>query len=334
MALRVRGATRADVQRSLWTDHALTRMPGPRGTVHLLCTSDLPMWTGALGAVPQRSPFAPEVRLTSTQIDEIVDAVEGALCDAELTLDDLDNEVVRRTGRWAGDLVMPAFQDLWPRWRQAIDTAAHRGVLCFGPPRRGRVTYTSPRRWTPGLTPAAAQDALGWLLLQYLRAFGPATPGQFARWIGAPPRWAEELFGARQAILREVHFDGIPAYVARGDDRFEVETPPAALLLPYFDSFVVGSHPRTRLYPGAAATRALTPSGQAGNFPVLLLDGAVAGVWHQRRSGRRVTVTVEPLGPLLPRHRVAIEEEVARLGEILDGKPSLSVGSIAMGPHA
>jgi len=41
---------------------------------------------------------------------------------------------------------------------------------------------------------------------------------------------------------------------------------------------------RDRLYPGPAAARALTPSGQAGNYPVLLVDGVVGGLRHQRRS--------------------------------------------------
>ena len=47
-------------------------------------------------------------------------------------------------------------------------------------------------------------------------------------------------------------------------------------LLPYFDAYAVGCHPRERLFPGAAAERALA-RGQAGNRPVLLVDGVVAG---------------------------------------------------------
>ena len=334
VALRLSGATRADVQRALWTDHALTRMPGPRGTVHLLRSSDLPLWTGALGAVPWRSPHAPHVRLTTAQTDDIVDAVEEALSDAELTLDELDSEVVRRTGSWAGVRVMPAFQDLWPRWRQAIDVAAHRGALCFGPPRGRRVTYTSPRRWLPGLRPVAAPEATLWLLEHYLYAFGPATPQQFAQWVGAPPAWAVEQFDSHRPALDEVLLDGTPSFVVARDARFEADPPPAAVLLPYFDSFVVGSQPRTRLYPGAAAARALAPSGQAGNYPVLLLDGVVAGVWHQRRQGRRIAVSVEPLAPLSLRHRRALEEEVERVGSVLAGDPALTIGPVAAGPHA
>ena len=49
---RIAGATRSDVQRALWEERTLVKTFGPRGTVHLLATADLPMWTGALSALP------------------------------------------------------------------------------------------------------------------------------------------------------------------------------------------------------------------------------------------------------------------------------------------
>ena len=108
----------------------------------------------------------------------------------------------------------------------------------------------------------------------------------------------------------------------------------SVLLLPYFDAYAVGSHPRSRLFPGKAATRALAPSGQAGNYPVLLIDGVVAGVWHQRRSGRQIEVTVEPLTRLTAGQLRALENQVERTGEILEGTPRLTVGTVTAGPHA
>ena len=63
---RIAGATRADIQHALWQDRTLVKTFGPRGTVHLLSTADLPMWTGALSAchrrcrpIPSRSASAP-----------------------------------------------------------------------------------------------------------------------------------------------------------------------------------------------------------------------------------------------------------------------------------
>ena len=49
---RRNGSTRSEVQQALWVDRTLVKTFGPRGTVHLLATADLPMWTGALSALP------------------------------------------------------------------------------------------------------------------------------------------------------------------------------------------------------------------------------------------------------------------------------------------
>jgi hypothetical protein len=57
---RIAGADRADVQRALWEDRTLVKTFGPRGTVHLLSTADLPMWTGALSSLPSSVPMHPE----------------------------------------------------------------------------------------------------------------------------------------------------------------------------------------------------------------------------------------------------------------------------------
>ncbi len=104
-------------------------------------------------------------------------------------------------------------------------------------------------------------------------------------------------------------------------------------LLPYFDPYLVGSHPRSRLYPGRAADRALS-GGQAGTFPVLLVGGEVAGVWHHRRSGRRLRVTVEPFGRLTAGQAGQLETEAGRVGRILDAQPELTVGPVTVGAHA
>jgi Winged helix DNA-binding domain len=336
IALRIQGANRTTVRHALWDDHRLIKTHGPRGTVHLLAADDLPTWMAALSAIPAHSPFPEGVRLTQRQAEEIVAAIGQALEDAELTIDELDQAVVDLAGQWAGDRVMPAFQDLWPRWRQAVVTAAYRGVLCLGPNRGRRVTYTNPRRWLPEFKPASEAKAIATVITRYLYAYGPATPQHFAQWIGAPPTWAAEQFERHSRKLTKINSDGTPAWLARGDTEMtqEKDVKGSVLLLPYFDAYTVGSHPRSRLFPGKAAMRALAPSGQAGNYPVLLIDGVVAGVWHQRRSGRQVEVTVEPLTRLTAGQLQALEKQVERIGEILESAPRLTVGTVTSGPHA
>lgn len=333
IGLRLADGTRAEVRSALWHERSLVKTFGPRGTVHLLPAADLPMWTGALSALPVQTSQAPDVRLTPDQTDVVVDAVADALDGTELTVDELSDAVVERAGAWAGEPVMPAFQEMWPRWRQAITTAAHRGAACFGPNRGRNVTYTNPRGWLPGFRPETGPAALADLLRRYLHAYGPATPAHFARWLSVPLRFAADLFDAHAAELQPVEVAGVPAWVCAADASAPADPPEGVRLLPYFDAYAVGGQPRELLYPGRAAERALN-RGQAGNFPVVLIDGTVAGVWHQRRSGNRVDVTVEPFAPLTARRQRALEAQVERVGSILEARPTLTIGAVTVGPHA
>ena len=332
---RIAGATRATVQRALWQERTLVRTFGPRGTIHLLPAADLPIWTGALSALPSSVPAHPEgVRFTPGQADEVVAAIGDALADTELTVDELTEAIADRTGPWAIERTMEAFGDKWPRWRQLTGTAAHRGMLCFGPDRGRKVTYSNPHRWLPGFRPADGDAALRTLVLRYLHAYGPATPQHFARWLGIPPRYAAGLFGKLADDLERVELDGEPGWTCAGD----TGTPPrphrGIRLLPYFDAYVVAGQPRGRLYPDAAATRALTPAGQAGNYQVMLVHGVVGGIWHQKRSGRKLAITVEPLRELTAPQRRQLDDEADLVGMVMETTPTLAVGTVTVGPHA
>ncbi len=344
LALRLDGATRTDVRDALTGGRGpapgpgpgsrpatLVKTFGPRGTIHLLPARDLPWWTGALRALPARpSPLGPEAGMTAAQTDEVIAAIGDALTGTELTVDELTEAIVARTGSWAADPVMPGFQALWPRWRQVTHTAAHRGVLAFGRDRGRKVTYTNP-----GSTPASPTRSLRELVTRYLHAYGPATAHDFASWLSAPKGWATALFAslAEEGRIEEVAFLSGRAWLAAGDTAFPDEPARGLRLLPYFDAYVIAGRPRELLYPGAAAARALA-GGQAGNYPVLLVDGTVAGVWHQRRSGRRIALTVEPVGRLSAAHRRALDEQAERTGAMLEGTAELTLGKITVGPHA
>jgi hypothetical protein len=104
-------------------------------------------------------------------------------------------------------------------------------------------------------------------------------------------------------------------------------------LLPYFDAYAIAAQPREVLFPGEAYKRALA-GGQAGNYPVLLVDGVVAGVWHQRRRGRRTTVTVEPLGRLTAARERELAGQAEWVGEVLEARAELVIGKVTAGAHA
>ena len=66
----------------------------------------------------------------------------------------------------------------------------------------------------------------------------------------------------------------------------------------------------------------------------MLVDGVVGGVWHQKRSGRRLTITAESLAPLTAAQRRQLDDEVALVGTVLEAEPTLVIGEVTVGPHA
>ena len=226
---------------------------------------------------------------------------------------------------------MDAFQDKWPRWIIGMAAAMRRGVMCFGPNRGRATTYTSPARWLPGFAPMDGPAALAELVRRYLYAYGPATPAQFARWLSVPASWSAKLFESLD--VEPVSVEGTRAWVSPGDTDLPDDGEAGVCLLPYFDAYAVGCHPRELLFPGMAGQRALA-RGQAGNYPVLLVDGTVAGVWHQRVAGRRSALTVEPFGRLTAAQSRELTGQVARIGEFLGVEPELTIGAVTAGPHA
>ncbi|HVC74506.1 MAG TPA: hypothetical protein VNC85_12110, partial [Mycobacteriales bacterium] len=58
------------------------------------------------------------------------------------------------------------------------------------------------------------------------------------------------------------------------------------------------------------------------------------GVWHQKRSGRNVDVTVEPLAELSAARRRDLDAETERIGAFAGLTPRLTVGPVTVGPHA
>ncbi|WP_028281381.1 winged helix DNA-binding domain-containing protein [Arthrobacter sp. H5] len=334
LGLRVPGVTRRDVRAALWEERSLVKSFGPRGTVHLLPAADVALWMGALAAIPTPPSSLPKhARMTPDQTGQVFDAIAAALDGRELTREELSREVIAATGPWAGDPVVPAFQGNGPRWMQAISYAGRRGMLCFGPNRGRNITYTNLLAWVPGFEPAAPLDAVEFAVRRFLHAYGPATPRQFAQWIGCSPAWAVGTFESLGDRLESVGFEGGPAWINAGDGDFPDEPSSGTRLLPYFDAYGIGSHPRPRVFAGQATTRALG-NGQAGTMQVLLVDGVVGGVWHQKRSGKRIAVTVEAFRRLGKRQLGELEAQADLLGVVMEGEVSLALGEVTVGHHA
>jgi hypothetical protein len=317
----IRTGAPAGLDAALWTDRTLVRTWAMRGTLHLLPAADLDLWVGALTDRESRRRFPPswerEHGVTATQLHAVTRAVGEVLRAKPMTRAELADAVCARLGDPA--LAAP----LSTGWGALLKPAAARGLLCSGPSTGGTVTFVGPAAWLgrpfAPVEPAAANREV---LLRFLAANGPATPADVARWWGEQPAPAKRWVRENADALTAVEVDGEAGFVVRAEDADELAATPDApagdvVLLPGFDPWVIAplSH-RTRAIPPEHVPAVSRTAGWIS--PVLVVDGAVAGVWEHERRGAELVVTVRPFATLTDAVRTAAEAHALRYGALLD----------------
>jgi hypothetical protein len=230
-------------------------------------------------------------------LDRVSDAIADALADGPLERDDFHQALRERLPRellwWCRGCeshhVHPSL------WR----ATGIRGVLAVAE-RRGRVTVFGAPPKPRGVKAAPAE-----LARRFLRAYGPATSADLAAWGGISPAHAKALLAGIET--EQVDFDGRPALVLAAGDFASAPQAKGVRLLPPFDPYL-DQRDRATLWPDPAVRkRARSGIGAPG---VVLVDGAVAGLWRPQKKGRRLVVGVEPLRSRLPRRAIEAEAEI------------------------
>jgi hypothetical protein len=345
LGLRVRGMTAKSLSDALWKNRELVKTYGPRGTVHLLPAKEFGLWLAALRDTGRAEDDAGRLEylgMTAKDLARITDAITESLSEKPLTREQLGAVVAKRVGRWAVERTVVAFGGQSQVWGAGIGLAARRGVLCFGPPVGAKVTFVRAESWLGRFTVPDGAKAQRELLRRYLAAYGPATPAEFAQWATITPARAKQLATELGDTIEETVVNGVRALQIAGDRAARGGR--STLLVPRFDVYVVGSHPRDVLIPPDLVKRANATgllrggigSGRsylAGPMPVILVDGVVSGIWESKRTARRIDIVAQPLVRIDATRRAALERSAARLGEIAGLETTLRIGQVKTRPH-
>jgi hypothetical protein len=320
---RVDGLDPGWVDRAVNEDRTLVKTWAMRGTLHLLPAGELPLWVGAQGALPPRwdqPGWRKGFGVTEQEVEGILAAVPKALAGDPLTREQLADAVARELGaeHLTGKLA-EGFGAL-------LKPSAFRGDLCFADPDGRSVRFTRPDRWARGWEPADPVQAADAVTRRYLAAYGPATREAYARWLGTPSAaLAGRLLRRLGDEVAQEELDGARVWLRAADlDELRTAQPEGVVrLLPAFDTHVVAA-PRDAPAVLDPALRARVYRPQGWLSPVLLVDGAFAGVWRHERTPSAVTVEIEPFGKLGAEIRVAAEVEAQRLARFLGGDLELT----------
>jgi hypothetical protein len=329
---RVRDLRVEDVEAAL-RERTLVRAWCMRRTLRLVPCEDLAIFVRGSARRAEREIRWVHGRGVSDRVlEDLIDAGLRAL-DTPLTRRELAERVnqtlgvrmrATRGGGWGsqtrvpgvvvGGLTFPA--------GYLLHLMGARGVVCSGPSRGNEPTFVRAEAWLPRWRDVPRDRAETELLRRYLRAFGPATPSDFALWTGMPLRDAREIWASEEGDIAPVRVDGWGAAVLQDDLReltgAGVGRPPVRLL-PYFDSFLLGHKEREHLVAGRDHKRVYRAQGWIA--PVVLVDGHAVGVWAHAWKGQRLRIRVTKFAPL-SRHIVSgIRGEARDLGRFLGGPP-------------
>ena len=310
IAARTQGITYEDVKRAREIDRSFVLTWSLRGTLHLVAAEDI-SWQLALSG--ERAIRGTNRRYLQLGLSEIVRekaldhvaeilARDGPLIRAELA-DKLGARVIAVAGQAIHHLVR---------------YAALRGLICLGPEHVGDLTYVLLPEWLPDYQPLEATDELlPTFARRYLRAYGPATSVDFARWTGINARRADAAFEAiagecvacespvGEVSLQQQQLEQLPATAIEPTVRF----------LPRYDNYLLAYKSRDFMVDAAQAKK-VHPGGGLIRACVVI-DGVAVANWKLEQQRKTARIVVSPFETLDTSLLPFMETEVGNLARFL-----------------
>jgi len=163
------------------------------------------------------------------------------------------------------------------------------------------------------------------LVQKYIERYGPVTREDIAYWSFLRKDQVGAALEALKKDLTKENFHSSEEYFSFGEDLGEPVEPPSVVILPEFDSLMMGYKDKSR-FLSRDGVKKVFGSFAAVNRTILL-DGFVAATWKRKKNRSGVKVNVSPMRSLRTRERRSIEEEFANYADYQEIKISVEFNS-------
>lgn len=209
-----------------------------------------------------------------------------------------------------------------PSWTGMSEMSYHGLIVSAG--RKGSETlwmgsadYLPARRNVPDPEECTVE-----LVRKYIEHYGPVTREDIAYWSFLRKDELDPALDILKKDLTREKLNSREEYFSFGEDSSRVVEPPRVVILPEFDSLLMGYKDKSRFLSNDGVKKVF------GNFAAVnrtvLLDGFVAATWKRKKSREGMTVDVSPFRTLRAGERRSIEEEFASYSDYQQTK--ISVG--------
>ncbi len=301
-----------DVRDALWKRKTLVKTWLMRGTLHLVPSKDLPLFTAAMSRYGMRNTNAwlRWMQITEPELMDLIDAMGRALDGQAVTRE----ELIAKVGKGRSERIQLAMKS---GWGGVLKPVARKGLLCFGPSRGQSVTFVGPEQWLGTWRDMDPDAALIEVARRYLRVYGPATKSDFTRWWGTWPGVGNSAWAGLAGDLAPVSVDGQRADILASDAERIRRQPiePSVQLLPAFDPYVMGHSSRDHIVEKTNLAKVSRTAGWIS--PVVLVDGRVAGTWSHEAAKGTLRITVAPFQTLTSKTMAELRRRAESLAETL-----------------
>lgn len=200
---------------------------------------------------------------------------------------------------------------------EGVEEMSYMGLLVNAGRKGSENLWMSTRHWLGSRfsDPDPADCAAG-LIRSYIEQYGPVTLNDIAYWSGHRKGDVAKILDSIRGDLKEERYkDFKDVYYAIHDSMDDAYDPPHALILPGFDSLIMGHSDKSRILHHTKRELVFTSAGVIN--PTILIRGFVAGTWKKNTQGSKNSVTVRPFKYFTVRDRKAVLEKFQEYGEYL-----------------
>jgi len=302
--------TRPQIENALWKTRNLLKTSLMRQTLHLIPTDEFPLYIAALR--PSRLAQAMRVMercgITRAESEALIPLIMETLSAGPLSRPAIAAAIRPK----ASKQVRFWMENSWSLVRLPVAE----GLICYGRGEGSEIVFIRTDHWLPKLKlkPMSATEAQCALLRKYLHAYGPATLHDFSHWAGISMQEVRPLRALLEPELAEIPAQKKNCLLLREDvaalnSRSGKER--CVRLLPLFDSYLLAHREKDHLLSAQHYKRVYRNQGWIS--PVVLIDGAIAGIWSHKVQGKKLLVNIEPFGKLSKLERAGIEREAESL---------------------
>jgi hypothetical protein len=164
------------------------------------------------------------------------------------------------------------------------------GLVCSGPPAGNKQTYALLDDRVPLNSTLSREESLGELARRYFKTRGPATLRDFIWWSGLRSKDATHALESVKSEFVSESFESTVYW--HSNSAVRAGSPKSNIhLLPAFDEFLIAYKDRSAVIGAPHLKKAVTSNGLF--YPIVVIEGTVAGIWKRRTGESGVTIDVE-----------------------------------------